>query len=169
MTVNGSFNVSASGSVLTGPGVFTTLGASTVSTPSGSGFLALVGGKSWVNEGTLTVAGDERVFFGFTGGGANSLTNAVGGTIELASSFGTPLDFFTGTASVTNLGTLIVSAVGSHTISGGIAFANSGSVEVNAGTLVVGGGGTDTGVYVVAAGAGLSFSAERGRSRPART
>ncbi len=158
LTVNGPFNVSASGSALSGAGVFTTQGASTVNIPSaGGGFLAVVGGKSWVNEGTLTIAGDDRVFFGFTSGGANSLTNAAGATIELASTFATPLDFFTGTASLTNLGTINLSVSGSHTIANGIAFNNGGTVNVNAGTFVVAGSGTDSGLYTVAAGATINF------------
>ena len=106
ITIPGTFDVTVTNSALTGSGVFTTQGASTVNTPSGGGFLALVGGKSWVNQGTLTIAGDERVFFGFSSGGSNSLTNAAGATVNLASSFATPFDFWTGTASVTNLGTL---------------------------------------------------------------
>ena len=74
---------------------------------------------------------------------SNTLTNAVGGTIELASSNATPLDFYTGSASITNLGTLNLSVAGSHAIN--IAFSNGGIVHVNTGTLAIGGDGTDTG------------------------
>src|SRR5207248_8106532 len=123
------------------------------------GFLALINGTSWTNAGTLSIGGDERLEFGFSSGGANSLTNALRATPTRRSSDLTPFDFFTGTASVTNLGTLTLSAAGSHTISGSIAFNNGGTVNVNAGTtLVVGGGGTDTGVYALAAGGALTFS-----------
>ena len=117
-----------------------------------------MGGRSWVNKGTLTIASDERIFFGYFTGGTNTLTNAVGATIELASTYSTPLDFYTGSASITDLGTLNQSVTGSHAISGSIAFNNGGTVNVNAGTLAIGGGGTDTGVYAVAAGAELNFA-----------
>src|SRR5262249_40355758 len=65
-------------------------------------------------------------------------------------------EYYTGTASVTNLGTLTLSAAGSHTIS--LTFNNGGTVNVNAGTLVLSGNGTDTGVYGLASGTGLSLS-----------
>ncbi|HEY3182667.1 MAG TPA: hypothetical protein VGJ77_07535, partial [Gaiellaceae bacterium] len=158
VTVIGRFDVTVSNSALSGTGVFTTQGATTVSTPSGGGFLALVGGKSWVNQGSATISGDERLLFGFSTGGSNSLTNAAGATLSLASSSATPLDFWTGTASVTNLGTLNSSVAGSHAVATNIAFANGGTVNVTAGTLTVRAGGTDTGLYSVAAGATLNFS-----------
>ena len=65
----------------------------------------------------------------------------------LASSNPTPLDLYTGSASITNVGTLNQTVAGSHGIHGNIAFNNGGAVNVSAGTLVVGGGGTDSGVY----------------------
>src|SRR5207237_10560801 len=106
VTVAGRFNVTVNGSMLSGTGSFTTQGATTINTPAGSGFLALNAGKSWVNQGTLTIGGDERILFGYSNGGTNSLTNAAGGSIVLASAYSAPLDFYTGSASVSNLGTL---------------------------------------------------------------
>ena len=158
VTVAGSVNVTVSGSMLSGTGSFTTLGATTISTPSGNGFLAVNAGKSWVNQGTITVGGDERIFFGYFNGGTNSLTNALGGSIVLASTYSAPLELYTGSASVTNLGTLTLTATGSHSIDSSIAFSNSGTVSVTTGTLSIGGGGTDSGVYAVAAGTTLIFS-----------
>ena len=148
---------------MSGTGSFTTLGATTISTPAGSGFLAVNGGKSWVNQGTITVGGDERILFGYFKGGTNALTNALGGSIVLASTYSTPLEFYTGSASVTNLGTLTLTATGSHWIDSSIAFSNSGTVSVNTGTFVVGGSGTDSGVYAVAAGTSWIFRVGRGR------
>ena len=110
-----------------------------------------------MNKGTLTIASDERIYFGYFTGGFNTLTNAAGGTIELASSNATPLDFYTGSASITNLGTLNLSVAGSHAISGNITFNNGGTVNVNTGSLAIGSGGTDTGVYAIAAGGSLNF------------
>ena len=142
VTVTGAVDVTST-SFLFGSGVLTTQGVTSVSMAAGGGFLGISGGRSWVNEGTLTIGSDERILFGYTSGGLNTLTNAAGGTIVLASSNATPLDFYTGVASITNLGTLNQSAAGSHGISGSIAFNNGGTVNVNAGTLVIGGGGTD--------------------------
>src|SRR5438270_6799115 len=45
-----------------------------------------------------------------------------------------------------------------RSVAGSIAFTNSGVVAVAAGTLSIGGGGTDSGVYSVAAGATLAFA-----------
>ena len=157
VTVTGGLDVTAT-SFLSGTGVLTTLGATSVSMAAGGGILGVMGGKSWVNKGTLTIGSDERLLFGYFTGGFNSLTNAAGGTIELASSNATPLDFYTGSGSITNLGTLNQSAAGSHGISGSLAFNNGGAVNVDTGTLVIGGGGTDTDVYAVDAGAALNFS-----------
>ena len=158
VTVTGNVNVTVSGSTLTGTGSLTTQGTTTIDTPAGNGYLAVTGGRSWVNQGTLTIGGDERIIFGYTSGGSNTLTNAAGGSLVLSSTYSTPFDFYTGTASVTNLGTLSLGLAGSHTIDGNVAFSNGGTVVVSLGTLVVGGGGTDSGVYSIASGGGLTFA-----------
>src|SRR5206468_4061673 len=96
--------------------------------------------------------------FGYTIGGSNTLTNAVGGAIVVASTYATPFDFYTGSATFTNLGTLSLGVPGAHGIQNSIAFSNAGSVSITAGTFVVSGGGTDSGTYTVATGAQLSFA-----------
>ena len=117
-----------------------------------------MGGKSWTNQGAITVGGDDRILFGFSTGGTNTLTNAAGATLNLTSTFATPIDFFTGTATLNNAGTLNLTVAGAHTISGSIVFNNTGTVNVDTGTLIIGGSGTDTGTYAVDAGTTLNLS-----------
>ncbi|MFS6826944.1 beta strand repeat-containing protein [Cyanobium sp. ATX-6F1] len=156
VTVSGAFDVTSS-SYLSGPGLFTTQGTSTVNMPSElGGYLNLEGGKNWVNEGTLTIGGDDLIYFGFVGGGANTLTNAVGATLNLSSAAGTPLSYWAGTAEVINAGTLNQTVVGAHTID--VNFNNTGTVNVDVGTLSIGGSGSDSGSYAVDAGTTLNFS-----------
>src|SRR5947207_16007876 len=76
---------------------------STLNAP-GPTSLVLVGGKTWNNQGTLTIGGDERILFGFTAGGINTLNNT--GTLNLSSASSNPLSFWTGTATLNNAGTL---------------------------------------------------------------
>ena len=125
---------------------------------NGSDFVSLIDGKTWVNEGTLTIAGDDYIYFGWTSGGTNTLTNAAGATLNLSSTNATPLNFYTGTATLNNFGTLNQTAAGEHAIANGVAFNNNGTVNVDAGTLTISGGGTDTGLYDVDSGATLNFS-----------
>ena len=152
MTVTGTVDVTST-SFLFGTGVFRTQGSTSVSMAAGGGFVGVSGGKSWVNKGTLTIASDERILFGYASGGLNTLTNAAGGTIVLASSNVTPLDFYTGAASITNLGTLNLTVAGSHAISSSIAFDTSGTIHVDAGTLVLNRSLTSLGMFSIAPGA----------------
>ena len=144
MTVSGDFTVTGQ-SALAGTGAFTTQGASTINIGAQTSFFGLVGGKGWTNQGTITVGGDDRILFGFSAGGTNTLTNAAGATLNLTSTFSTPIDFFTGTATLNNAGTLNQTFGGAHTISGGIVFNNTGTVNVDTGTLTIAGGGTTPG------------------------
>ena len=158
VTVTGVFEVSGSYATLAGTGVFTTQGVSTVNMSAGVVYLALTGGKTWVNEGTLTIGGDDHLYFGVSSGGSNQLVNAAGATLNLASTNGTPLNHYTGTSSVTNLGTINATAAGSHAFEGPVGFSNAGTVNVEAGTLILRGGGSDAGAYAVASGTVLNFA-----------
>ena len=128
VTVTGAFNVTGH-SFLSGTGLFTTEGVSTVNLGGGATLLSINGGKTWVNEGVLTVAGDDAIYFGYTSGGTNTLTNAAGATLNLSSTHATPLNHWTGTATLNNAGVLNLTVAGAHAISGSIAFHNSGSVK----------------------------------------
>ena len=159
LTVTDGFVVPGSYSTLSGTGVFTTQGTSTVDMSSVSGgYLGVTGGKTWVNEGSLTIGGNDFVYFGLSSGGVNQLVNAVGATLTLASSHATPLSHYTGTALVTNLGTINATAAGSHAFEGPVGFSNAGTVNVEAGTLILRGGGSDAGAYAVASGTVLNFA-----------
>ena len=92
--VTGAFNVTGYSS-LVGAESFTTEGESTVSMASVHSSLNLDDGKNWVNQGTLTVGGDGLIYFGAYNGGATSLTNAAGATLNLTSSYSTPLQIST--------------------------------------------------------------------------
>ncbi|RPI45226.1 MAG: LEPR-XLL domain-containing protein, partial [Betaproteobacteria bacterium] len=157
VALTGAFNVSGS-SALAGTGALTTLGTSTINIASANGNLSLTGGKQWVNEGTLTIGGDDTLLFGLSSGGNNTLINAVGATLNLSSTHATPLSFWTGTATLDNAGILNQTVGGTHSIASSIGFNNTGQVSVDAGTLVVAGGGTDSGGYAVGEGATLTFS-----------
>ena len=133
-----------------GTGTLTTQGTSVV-----TGTINLTGGKTWVNQGTLTVGGAGAINFGYASGGTNnSLTNAAGATLNLSSSTGEPLAFYTGTAILNNAGTLNHTVSGTHSINGNISFNNTGAVNISVGTLSINGSGTDTGT-------------QRGPGRPA--
>ncbi|MDP2852034.1 MAG: hypothetical protein Q8O23_01380, partial [Gallionella sp.] len=156
LTVTGPFNITGN-STLAGTGQITTQGTTTINMGVANGILGLTGGKTWVNEGTLTVGGDDSLYFGYSSGGANTLTNAAGGTLNLSSSNATPLRFWGGTATLNNAGILNQTATGTHNIHSGIAFNNTGTVNVDAGTLSIGGGGSDTGLYAVDAATTIEF------------
>ncbi len=70
-----------------------------------------------MNEGELTIGGDDYLYFGYTSGGTNTLTNAAGGTLNLSSTNATPLNRYTGTAVLNNEGTLNLTVSGSHATS----------------------------------------------------
>jgi pimeloyl-ACP methyl ester carboxylesterase len=130
---------------------------STLNLAGANEFLSIVNGRTWVNEGTLTLA-EGYIRFGYGSGGANTLTNAAGATFNLTSTNATPLDYANGTATFNNAGTLNQSVAIAHAIHGNIAFNNTGTVNVDEGTLTLAGSGTHTGLFTAAAGATLEFA-----------
>ncbi|MCI4430024.1 MAG: hypothetical protein JHC40_12750, partial [Burkholderiales bacterium] len=102
------------------------------------------------------VGGDDFLYFGYTSGGTNTLTNAAGATLNLSSTNAVPINYFTGTATLNNAGTLNQTATGSHTISSSISFNNTGTLNVSAGTLVYNANLTNQGTVSVAPGARMS-------------
>jgi len=131
LTVTGPFNVTGF-STLSSTGTFTTQGATTVNIAAVNSYLNLTGGVNWVNQGALTVGGSSFLYFG---AGTNALTNAAGGTINLSSSYATPMTS-AGANTLNNAGTLNQTLAGSHAL--GIAVGNTGVVNVAAGTLQIG-------------------------------
>ena len=103
------------------------------------------------------MGGDDRILFGFSSGGNNTLNNTATGTLNLSSTAAGPVGLFTGTATVNNAGTLNQTAAGAHAFEG-VPFNNTGTVNVDAGTLRANGGGTNSGLYALDAGTTLEFS-----------
>ena len=175
LTLSGASNLSTlthSGGTLDGSGVVTVAGASTWSggsqTDAGStsfnGPLTLSGGDGrivssrTVNFGgttTWTNPSDSTGYF-FTGEGA---TLANSGSFLDQNAFDNLMFNAYGGADSTfvNSGSYIKSGAGTTDIS--IGFNNSGSLDVQTGTLRLGGGGSSTGgSYTVASGATVEFS-----------
>ncbi|MDZ4254036.1 MAG: CARDB domain-containing protein, partial [Sulfuritalea sp.] len=124
----------------------------------GTGYFGITGGKAWINQGTLTVGGDDHLYFGAYSEGNNTLTNAAGATLNLSSSNGYPVNIYSGTATINNAGTLNQTATGSHTIHNNISFNNTGTVNVTAGTLSYGSNLTNQGTINVTPGARFNVS-----------
>jgi hypothetical protein len=80
-----------------------------------------------------------------------TLRNEVGGTIDLTSDTG--FQHGSSGANLNNAGTFRKSGgSGESYVNNGIAFNNTGAVEVNSGTLALHGGGSSSGTFTVAAG-----------------
>jgi len=60
-----------------------------------AGYLSFSGGKTWINEGTLTIGGDDFIYFGASARVQHADQRA-GATLNLSSTNGTPLNFYTG-------------------------------------------------------------------------
>ena len=169
LTVTGAFNAQGTGATVSGTGTLRTQGTSTVNFTSTGGSLVVQNNRRWVNEGTLTIGGDDRVLLG-SGVCCTAdnplLVNASSGTIVLASSNTSALTGNTyAVARVQNEGLIrstLASGSGLFIIppSGGSStgfFDNQGTVRVEAGALAIRADGTDTGRYEVATGTGLRF------------
>ncbi|MFN9044142.1 MAG: YDG domain-containing protein [Betaproteobacteria bacterium] len=154
ITVAGAMNVTGPNSSLGGSATLTTQGATRIAIPGSAYSFDVGGGRSWVNTGTLTIDGDDRITLGI--GTPGRLVNAAGGTVLLAGSSATPLTQVFG-SSFDNAGTLHKTGAGSQTlaVSG---FNHSGALLLDTGTLVIG-GGAHTGTTTLAYGSTLGFSA----------
>ena len=167
VTVNADLevqNLTLSGGTLTGPAnvtidnTFTWTGGSLsgtgdtildgTSTLTGSFFSAL--GRQIDNYGTATVVDGTSLSFQ-----SNAIwNNEVGSTFILPGSAGIS-QFFSTSSAFNNAGTVEKTApAGTSTI--GILFNNTGSVDVQAGTLSLTGGGTGGGTFTVETGAALA-------------
>ena len=122
------------------------------------GYLSVTGGKTWVNEGSLTIGGNDFVYFGVSSGGSNQLVNAAGATLNLASSHRHAVESLHRDGLGDQPGRLNATAAGSHAFEGRVGFSNAGTVNVEAGTLILRGGGSDGGGVSVASGTVLNFA-----------
>ncbi|MBX9903300.1 MAG: filamentous hemagglutinin N-terminal domain-containing protein [Burkholderiales bacterium] len=153
-TVNSAFNwdTTASLGFLSGTGIFTTTGASTL---SGAGTNShRLEGRVWNNTGTASLTGGH---FSLNSGATFNNSN----TFNVTTSSAIGVDSTgSGTNTFNNSGTVNWNTPGTAGISVLNAFNNSGSVNVNGGTMNIAVGGTDTnGVYAVTSPAILQFSA----------
>jgi hypothetical protein len=148
-TITGAFNVTSSGT-LSGTGSLTTQGATSVG-GSGSRTLTVTGGKTWVNQGTLRIEGNnDRIAFSGSGQ-TNTLQNT--GTLILDVPAGDPLEEISGTAVLQNLGVIQKLGSNAQKIKGlDVTNASAGTIDVQAGTLELDGGSiTQSGLITTAA------------------
>jgi hypothetical protein len=148
-TITGTFNVTSSGT-LSGTGSLTTQGATSVG-GSGSRTLTVTGGKTWVNQGTLRIEGNnDRIAFSGSGQ-TNTLQNT--GTLILDVPAGDPLEEISGTAVLQNLGVIQKLRSNAQKIKGlDVTNASAGTIDIQAGILELEGGSiTQSGLIEVVA------------------
>jgi hypothetical protein len=145
LTVGGTFTWTSG--TLSGAGNTVLDGASSLS----GGFFSMLTDQHVDNHGTATITNGNSIDFR----GNAVWNNDAGATFGLQGS-GSLATFFAGPAAAfNNFGTLNKTAPGG-TASIGVAFNNSGTVDVQAGTLNLGGGGSGSGTFTVEAGAVLT-------------
>jgi hypothetical protein len=93
VTVSGNFTVTGGGGTLSGPGTLTTQGPALVSLDTSSSMLALNGGRTWRNQGSLELGGAGYVYLGSgdTTSLTNTLLNDTGATLTLSGSAASPI------------------------------------------------------------------------------
>ncbi|MBI2297123.1 MAG: hypothetical protein HYU76_14055 [Betaproteobacteria bacterium] len=147
-TVSGPFNWSAG--TLTGGGLFTTNGTSTLTANVAHNLTV----RTWNNAATLNIEGGSLDL-----ASAAVLNNQAGATINFVNTANLSPNPIFGSGTVNNAGTLNQNGTGTRSISSGVTFNNQagGVVNVNAGTLEIDGGGTDSGLYDVDVSTVLQF------------
>ena len=136
------------------------------STLSGSGNVAANGGSTFTASSTSTVNGRSLILGGASTwssgninlGNGGVLTNAAGGTLT-ATSDNVLTNNLGGTGAFVNNGTFVKqTGIGNTTFINGVTFTNTGSVNVQTGTLAVASGIANSGTVQVAFGATISGS-----------
>ncbi|HQR72047.1 MAG TPA: hypothetical protein PLE54_15690, partial [Burkholderiaceae bacterium] len=168
LTLNGTSNLASltQNSTLSGSGLVTVSGASSWigGTQTGSGATQFNAALSISGNGTKQVTGTRVVtlnstttWSGNTGGTGNTISLASTATVDNAGSFSDSNAFNTSITGGTfnNSGNFDKQSNTTTTI--GSVFNNTGTVNVNAGTMLMNAGGTSTGVFNLAAGALLEF------------
>ncbi|KPF47910.1 hypothetical protein IP87_09350 [beta proteobacterium AAP121] len=154
ITVGGALQVLGGSVTLAGSAGFTTSGSTSINLAAASGGTLTVA-RPWVNNGTLSLAGDD--FIALDGSAGGFITNASGGVMNLASTASFVVQNLGGAPAFNNAGTLNYNGAGLATLAAG-SFTNLGAVNVSSGGLAVNGGGSDSGSYTVATGALLAFT-----------
>ena len=135
------------------------------------GPLIIAGGTTALDGGwTLTAEGTTNwtsgyIYFGYNPvgtsiGGTNTLVNAAKATFDDQNTAGYEIVQYTGTGIFDNAGLFdktVASGASTTTVSTVFNNQSTGTVKVDAGTLSLTGGGTETGAFIVAAGATLEF------------
>jgi hypothetical protein len=123
--------------------------------------LTISGANAKTLSGGRTVNAGDTTWTGNTGGNNNSI-NISGaaifnstGTFTDTNAFDSIINVGNGGGTFNNIGTFNKESATTTTI--GTAFNNTGTVNVNAGTFLPGGGGTDTGTFNIADGAKLEL------------
>lgn len=138
----------------------TITGAATASTTFGS-TLAITGTNTKTLSGGRHVNAGNTIWSGNTGANNNAIAIATAsafnntGNFTDANAFDSLISAGGGGGIFNNSGTFTKQS--NTTTSIGTAFNSSGTVNVNSGTMLMGGGGIDSGVFNIAAGARLEF------------
>lgn len=159
-TVSGAGNLTVTGSSSWTGGSQSGTGSTTYSDTlaiTGPGLKVLVGGRTLNLQGTTTWSGN-------TATSNNAIRFWNGATINNSGTFNddNPFDSFIehnvgGPHAFNNIGTFNKNANTTTLVDSGVAFNNSGTVNVNNGVFLPGGGGTSTGIFTIADGARLEF------------
>ncbi|HZY84122.1 MAG TPA: hypothetical protein VFE78_04795, partial [Gemmataceae bacterium] len=146
LTVNGPLNWT--GGSLTGAGHTVLNGPSSLA----GGFFSMLTDQVVDNHGTATISDGNSIDFR----GNAVWNNDSDGTFVLQGSGSLGNFFITSSAAFNNFGTFQKTVGGTSTV--GVPFNNSGSVDVQAGTLSPGNGGVGGGTFTVESGATLSVN-----------
>jgi filamentous hemagglutinin family protein len=140
-----------SGGTIAGAGLLTT-GASSTSTVSGAVTLA---DKTWSNFGAVTMTGNSRISLGGT---AATIANRAGASFTDASTNDAPIAFSTAPANKRffNAGTFTKNRASAAVQNINVAFANTGTTNVDSGALALTSFPQNAGVLDVGPGATLS-------------
>ena len=151
MTLNGVFNWG--GGTINGAGVLTTTASATSTLGSNA---ATLYGATWNNAGVLDITGTGRL--NLSAGGVLSNT----GTVNYSGSSATPVTWGGTGAGTFNNANILNKAIGSaatQSINGSLTFNNTGTVNVNEGTLDAAATFTQSGTINVTTGAVFSKTA----------
>lgn len=146
------------GPTVEGGGTFVTDGTTTLATQSDSGIydLAVGDGLTWVNNGIVEDGGSISV--GLANNDTDTITNSSGATFDLLNDSAISEQLLTNgaTAAFNNQGTLVKSG-GTGTSVLGVAIDNTGTIEIETGTIAFDRGGTLSGSVEGASGAAVAF------------
>ncbi len=140
------------GADIRGTGTLTTNGVTTIA----NSVQGTAVEKNWVNNGTVNMGADADLQFILS---SSTITNAASGVFNQGSTLANPIAVNSGPGGAfVNAGTYNKTAAGAQTIGTGVAFTNTGTLNVQTGTLQVNNfvSNTNSGTLNIGAGATLS-------------